>query len=941
MKLKFNLVKIIIFFLLIFNAFGTMEAQSIIKGIVKDAKTGEAVIGATVLIKGTTQGTATDWDGSFILKTATALPLTVEVRYSGFSTKEVAYTISNKNIDISLEEESIQIDVVEVKGQRISDKQKSSPLTVESMDLLAIKETPAANFYDGLGSLKDVDLTTASLGFTVINTRGFNSTSPVRSLQIIDGVDNQSPGLNFSLGNFLGASELDVNKVDLIVGASSAFYGPNAFNGVISMETKNPFIHKGLSLTAKLGERSLFEGGLRWADAIKNKKKQDVFAYKINLFRMQANDWQADNYDPVYGTESGLNNPGGYDAVNIYGDEYQSSNDLRKSALANPGIGLFHRKGYKESDLVNYNSNNTKASLAFHFRTNPERAYESPELIVSTSYGGGSTVYQGDNRYSLKNIQFFQHRAEFIKKDHYFLRAYYTHENSGDSYDPYFTALLLQNKAKENKFFTTSYINYWNINIKPKFIGLEGYPKVSNFPGNPTGYNQALADFFGKIQDSLFIWHQQTQDFANRGDQVNPTLDYIQPGTDEFNSSFNDITGRIAYSEGGTRFYDKSALLHGQGEYIWKDIYSNEWLSNFEMTMGGSGRMYTPDSKGSILLDTGSANINTFEYGVYVGPSFSFLENALRFNVTARLDKHQNFDYLVSPAASIVYNPTTNNYFRVSFSSAIRNPTLTDQYLHYNVGRAILLGNINGINNLITVGSFVDFLNSGDRTKLAYFNIPAIQPEKVKTIEFGYRTTLLKNVFADLGYYYSKYKDFIGYQIGIDAFIPQGSTTPTSVQAYRVSSNANDVVTTQGFSIGLNYYFAKYYQVKGNYSWNVLNTKSDDPIIPAFNTPEHKYNVGISGRDMHISKIKNLGFNINYKWIDGFLYEGSPQFTGYIPTYSLTDAQINWNWVKQNMTFKLGASNIFNQKNFQTYGGPRVGRLAYFSISYDFKKKIN
>ena len=199
----------------------------------------------------------------------------------------------------------------------------------------------------------------------------------------------------------------------------------------------------------------------------------------------------------------------------------------------------------------------------------------------------------------------------------------------------------------------------------------------------------------------------------------------------------------------------------------------------------------------------------------------------------------------------------------------------------------------------------------------------------------------MKNVFADLGYYYSKYKDFIGYQIGIDAFIPQGSTTPTSVQAYRVSSNASDVVTTQGFSIGLNYYFAKYYQLKGNYSWNVLNTNSDDPIIPAFNTPEHKYNIGFSGRDMRISKIKNIGFNINYKWIDGFLYEGSPQFTGFIPSYSLTDAQINWNWLKQNMTFKLGASNIFNQKNFQTYGGPRVGRLAYFSIIYDLKKKIN
>jgi hypothetical protein len=75
------------------------------------------------LIKGTTQGTATDWDGSFIIKTSNALPVNLEVRYSGFATKDISYSTNNKNIDISLEEESIQIEVVEVKGQRISDKQ--------------------------------------------------------------------------------------------------------------------------------------------------------------------------------------------------------------------------------------------------------------------------------------------------------------------------------------------------------------------------------------------------------------------------------------------------------------------------------------------------------------------------------------------------------------------------------------------------------------------------------------------------------------------------------------------------------------------------------------------------------------------------------------------------------------------------------------------------
>ena len=142
--------------------------------------------------------------------------------------------------------------------------------------------------------------------------------------------------------------------------------------------------------------------------------------------------------------------------------------------------------------------------------------------------------------------------------------------------------------------------------------------------------------------------------------------------------------------------------------------------------------------------------------------------------------------------------------------------------------------------------------------------------------------------------------------------------------------------------MGLNYYFAKFYVLNANYSWNILNTQTDDPIIPAFNTPEHKFNFGISGRDIDINlgskRIKNVGFNVNYKWVEGFLFEGSPQFTGFIPSYDLLDAQVNWRAEKLDTTFKLGASNVLNNQVFQTYGGPRIGRLAYFSILYEFKK---
>jgi outer membrane receptor protein involved in Fe transport len=914
-------------------------SQSKIKGKIVDNYSGEALIGANVVLKDdVAKGTITDFDGYFELD-IDKFPTTINISYVGYADQDYTVNSSDDKIEIKLEEDAITIDIgVEIKGQRISDKQKAAPLTIESLDILAIKETPSSNFYEGLGSLKDVDLTTASLGFTVINTRGFNSTSPVRSLQIIDGVDNQSPGLNFSLGNFLGASELDVKKVDLIVGASSAFYGPNAFNGVISMETKNPFILKGLSAQAKVAERNLFEVGLRWADSFKNGNGDDWFAYKINLFKLQADDWPAENYDQVDGFDEGPSNSGGYNAVNIYGDEFN------RAAPGKLGIGRYYRQGYRESDLVDYNTENTKASLAAHFRLKPSQGFESPELVMSSSYGGGTTVYQGDNRFSLRDIKFFQHKIELNKLNKYFLRFYATHEDAGNSYDPYFTALKLQELAANNTEWNTSYLNYWSINIEPKIKGIEGVPTISMFPGDVTGYRAAVAEFLVDYKDSLDVWHASTQNFANSENKAFETGAFYEPGTERFQQAFDSITSALANSEGGTRFYDKSALIHGHGEYQFQDLIYGENISDLDVTVGMSGRMYLPDSKGSILLDTSGVNINTYEYGVYGGATMGLIENKLRLSSTLRLDKHENFDYLISPAASAVYSPSDNNYLRASFSSAIRNPTLTDQYLNYNVGPAILIGNISGYEDLVTVESFFDFLNTQDRMKLDSFNVAPIRPEKVRTFELGYRTTLFNAVYADMSAYYSRYEDFIGYQLGVDAYVPPAPAIPlpSGVQVYRVSANAKDIVTTQGFSIGLNYYFANYYQVRGNYSYNNLNTKTDDPIIPAFNTPKNKYNVGLSGRDLPKVlglKIPGFGFSINYKWIEGFTYEGSPQFTGNIPTYDLLDAQVNFKIPSLKTVIKLGASNILNNKIFQTYGGPRIGRMAYISATYDLEKK--
>ncbi|MCB9050288.1 MAG: TonB-dependent receptor [Lewinellaceae bacterium] len=941
--MKFVSKGLFVIFILAFGFLPLAFSQATIKGTVVDKSTGELLIGASVIVEGSTDGTVTDFDGVFELESKTSLPLKIVVSYVGYGAKIVDVTSARSSIKVELEEESITTEVVEVRGRRISEKQQQSALTMESLDNIAIKETPAANFYDGLGSLKEVDLTAASLGFKIINTRGFNSTSPVRSLQIIDGVDNQSPGLNFSLGNFLGSSELDVNRVNLIVGASSAFYGPNAFNGVISIETKDPFLHKGLSIMAKGGERALFETGIRWADAVKNKKGEDVLAYKLNAFYFRANDWEADNYDVVFDTPTDETNPGGFDAVNIYGDEFQSANDF-SDVLTAPGLGIIHRKGYEERDLVDYDSDNLKLGAALHWRLKPSESINSPTLILSSNFSTGTTVYQGDNRFSLRDIKFYQHRLELNKYDKYFFRFYATHEDAGNSFDPFFTALLLQSNAKTAKDWRADYQSYWNINVAPIIRGLEGYPRPTQFPGDPEGFRAALSSFMQQpfLQDSLFAWHNQASAFALSPNPLVGAVDFFEPGTERFQNEFDDITGKLSFTEGGTKFYDRSALFHLHGEYKFNDLMDRGAISDLDLLVGANGRLYTPDSKGSILLDTFGRNINTYEYGVYGGGTIEFNQR-LRVSGSMRLDKHENFEYLVSPAASLVYNPSPVQTLRFSFSSAIRNPTLTNQYLFYNVGRAILIGNLDGFQDLVTVESLRDWANTNNLDTLEYFDVAPIEPEKVKTLEVGYRTTIGNRLFLDGTYYYSFYRDFIGFNIGVDAQFDNTFGQLVSAQAYRVAANATDRVTTQGFSVGFNYYLWRFYAISGNYSWNKLNTNTDDPIIPAFNTPEHKYNIGFGGRDIDLrlggKRINNLGFNINYKWVDGFIFEGSPQFTGDIPSYALLDAQVNWRSKELNSTFKLGASNILDNQVFQTYGGPRIGRLAYFSVLYEFKKK--
>ena len=928
-----------IFFCLI--SLSNIFSQTTLNGKIIDSETNEDLIGATVKIVNSSFGAVTDFNGEFAIKTNLELPFSIEISYIGYELK-IVKVLDDKFLKLKLKSKDLQLKAVEVMGG-ISKKLKESALSIESMDINDIKQTSATNFYEGLSHMKGVDMTSASLGFRVINTRGFNSTSPVRSLQIIDGVDNASPGLNFALGNFLGSSELDLMKVEIVSGASSAFYGPNAFNGVISMNTKSPFLFDGLSANVKLGERFMNEYAVRYAKVFKDDAGKDRFAYKFNIFYMNANDWEATNSSSVADAETNENNPGRYDAVNRYGDEnlspiynqmiYGLDGEIdTASILKYPGLNRWHRKGYNEKDLVDYDTENLKTSFAFHYLFK-----NSVEFMATSNFSTGTTVYQGDNRFSLKDIRFFQNKLEIKKDKDFFLRFYATHENAGNSYDAVLTAFQLQNSAASDEDFHELYKRYWVNYITPRVKNLDPNVNWDPYfdPVTQTPYPVSIPDIFNVIDnipnDSLILWHNYALNYANSADASKGTNDFYDVGTKEFDSIFNKIINTASVEEGGSKIVERAALYHIHGEKSWNTKFA-------DITIGGNGRVYTPRSGGSLFSDTGTNVIINKEFGLYTGIEKKVLRDQLILKASIRLDKNQNFNFIPTQAFSAILNLSENHTIRSTFTSAVRNPTLLNQYMYYNIGRAKLVGNIQGYENLYTPESIWSYYQSGrNADSLVRFSVSPIQPEEVKCLEFGYRGVINNKIFIDANYYYNWYTNFIGFVNGADIYYDALNLFIND--AYRIATNSSERITTQGFSIGINYYLDNHFTLNSNYSWNKLNKLSNDPTIPAFNTPENKFNIGINGKNIDVKflKINKISFNSNFKWVQGFMFEGSPQFTGYIPSYGLLDFQITKEISKLDLAIKIGASNILNNQVIQVYGGPFIGRMSYISLMFDFK----
>ncbi|MFM7327691.1 MAG: carboxypeptidase-like regulatory domain-containing protein, partial [Bacteroidota bacterium] len=319
---------------------GATFAQTTISVKVSDAASGDPLVGVNIVVKGKVIGTVTDGDGNFNLKVGDNPPFILSVSYVTHKTTEVEIKDKNTtNLDIKLEEASTSLFEVTVTGASLTDESiVKSPVSIEKMNSLMVQSTASDNYYKGLINLKGVDMTTSSINFQIINARGFGSTGNTRFVQLTDGMDTQAPALNFPIGNLNGPSELDVESVEMIPGSASALYGPNAFNGILLVNSKSPFEYQGLSAFYKSsvnhigksdldadgqkigpnGAQPMYEGAFRYAKAYKNR-----FAFKVAMSFSRATDWYGTNLQDrqAVNKPAGFSTNPGADKIHAYGDE--------------------------------------------------------------------------------------------------------------------------------------------------------------------------------------------------------------------------------------------------------------------------------------------------------------------------------------------------------------------------------------------------------------------------------------------------------------------------------------------------------------------------------------------------------------------------------------------------------------------------------------------
>lgn len=934
------------------------QTSTTVSGTVTDNLTRETLPGVAVSIKGKTGGTSTTENGQFTFTTTESLPFTLTVSYLGYRTAEIAVTRTTTGLMISLEPQAILGQEVVVAASRTPERILESPVSIERMGAAAIRETAAPSFYDALNNMKGVEMSAQSLTFKAVNTRGFNANGNTRFNQFIDGMDNQAPGLNFSVGNIIGISELDLESVELLPGASSALYGAGGINGTMLMTSKSPFTSQGLSFQIKGGINHVDDpatGVQPFTDmAVRYAKAWNRFAFKANVSYLEAEDWQGNNFSNFdrtarRGKAGDRSTDPNYDGINVYGDEVNSNmRAVANSVQSQTNAGIATASGGQIPNIVGMINASlpvtaTQAQIGAFLNNFPAALRPAITTLIPFNFGLRSGIIpdQAVSRTGYQESDLVDYNARSLKTSGSF---HYKFSNTVE-------AIAQANWGSGTSVYTGSdryslrnfSIGQYKLELKGQDFMVRGYTTQER--SGDSYISSILGVYINETTKANTAWFPQyvgnyvgaraagaADAQAHAAARAAADQGRLQPGTQEFQDRKETIMNSTISSGAGARFDDKTNLWHYEGMYNFSRALDNV----VELQVGASYRIYDLNSGGTIFDDL-NREIDITEWGGFAQLGKK-LGDDFKLSLSGRYDKSMNFEGRFTPRITGVYTVAPNNNIRVSYQTGYRNPSTQNQYIDLSVlgGATRLIGGLPEFftkYNLMTNRPYTDvsyraFLASAatgtpNPALLQQYNLDpkGVRPESVSAYELGYRGLLGTNVLIDAYGYYNQYKDFITavevYQNNNGAFTRFG-----------IPVNAAGEVTAYGAALGIDYAMGGY-NLSGNVSYNELG---DIPTtyVNDFNTPTIRYNLGIGNRNVG----KNIGFNVAYRWQDSF-YWNSSFASGDVPAFGTVDAQVNIKFPKQKAMIKIGASDLFNKYYVTSYGNPQMGGMYYVGLSFN------
>lgn len=280
---------------LVLGAAAALDAQTgTMTGLVNDNETGEPLANASVEVLGSAGaqagGILTDQVGrfSFVLPPGAYSIVISSLGYEAVRVDGVRIGSGETEfVTVAVNSRAFLLNPIVVTASRREEKAIESPASVVVVGAEAISERPATTLIEHVRALPGVDVAQTGIQQSNVVTRGFNNVFSGALLVLTDNRYAFVPSLRLNAYNFIPTTDLDLERIEVLLGPAAALYGPNSASGVMHMITTSPIDVPGTRVSLAGGERSIFQTVFRHATRV-----SDRVGFKVSGQYFRGEDWE-------------------------------------------------------------------------------------------------------------------------------------------------------------------------------------------------------------------------------------------------------------------------------------------------------------------------------------------------------------------------------------------------------------------------------------------------------------------------------------------------------------------------------------------------------------------------------------------------------------------------------------------------------------------------